>query len=603
MKTRLLWSILAILLGTGTIPCIMAGPPDPADQFLEAYFLIQEGDASERQGAWNKAHSQFNSALDLLNTIRAQNPNWNPHIVQFRIQYCTEHIDQLKPRLTTSVTPPASAPGSTPAPSPAPVPAPVPAPEPSAPPSATPVLDLPPPPVVDTPPPAPPVAADPAAQERLNRLETELAAARNQIKDLETQRAKLQADLQSELAKTPPEVSNPQINQLLDKNRDLAAQVAKLQTELVSMRDAASREPAPPPAANDEVIRLRAELTQARADADQAKRDLEQERVNVAALRQQLADTKTELSVLRASYDQVVALLNEANRNLSALQASKEMDDKIILQLRKENALLRVIADSKAVTGQRASVPIAPKRPAKQPVATEQSQKGKLVATVTAPTPPSPPQPPAPPELTPPLPADINPAKLPEWLEAARTAYATNDLAAATANWELALSVDPNNKTALSGLATARYRQRQIDAAAAMATRWIEQDPNNSKAHALRGIIHLRKNETDAAFDQLTRATALDPQNAEAHNYLGICLSDRGQSPAAEESILKAIAINPQYADAHFNLAVLYVKSQPPRYPQAQAHYQFALRAGATPDKRLEALLSKGISTDPKPAP
>jgi Flp pilus assembly protein TadD len=599
MKTRFLWSILAVLFGTGSIHIATAAPPDPADQFLEAYFLIQEADASERQSAWNKAHEQFTKALDRLNTIRALNPNWNPHIVEFRIRHCNEHIDQLKPRLTSVVPPPASS---------------VPATTPAAPPAAIPVLELPTPPA-DVPPPAPPAGADPEAEARQNRLETELAAARAQIKELESQRAKLQTDLQAELAKTPPEASNPQVEQLLDQNRNLAAQVAKLQTELVAMRDAA---PPPTPAAdNQETIRLRAELQQARAETEQARRDLEQERVNVATLRQELADTKTELSVLRASYEQVVAMLNEANRNLSSLHASKEMDDKIILQLRKENALLRVIADSRAVSGRRASVPITPKRPAHQPPATEESKKDKLVATVTAPVPspaastassapaastPAAPVPP-PPDIQPPVPGELNPAKLPEWLEAARGAYATNDLSAATANWELALTVEPTNKTALSGLATARYRQQQLDAASALATRWIVQDPHNSKAYALQGIIHLRKKEIDAAFDKLTRATALDPQNAEAHNYLGICLSARDQAPAAEQSILKAIAISPQYADAHFNLAVLYIKSNPPRYQQAQAHYQFALRAGAAPDKRLEALLAKGISTEPKPAP
>ena len=52
---------------------------DPGDKFLEAYFLIQEGDTAERQTDWIKAGAKYNAALEILGEIKAQSPDWNPH--------------------------------------------------------------------------------------------------------------------------------------------------------------------------------------------------------------------------------------------------------------------------------------------------------------------------------------------------------------------------------------------------------------------------------------------------------------------------------------------------------------------------------------------
>jgi Tfp pilus assembly protein PilF len=643
MKKSLLWSLLVVVIGVWVAEVRAADPSDPSDQFLEAYFRIQEGDTAERQGNWALAQERFKAALGLLNTIRTQSPNWNPHIIEFRIGYCNEHLAAIKPHVA-------------PAPVAAPAPAPV-----EVPPSIVvpPAVEAPPATVVVPPPKieVPPVAAPPAVvvpDERLARLEADLASARDQIKVLEGQRTKLQADLQRELAKTPTDTASPQVEKLLQQNKELAGQVAKLQTEMASMREAVPP-PVIPQVENDQVIQLRADLASARAEIEKTRQELDRERTALASVRQELDDTKSELGKVRESYNNVVAVLTDANRKLTAMQAAKGMDEQIILQLRKENALLRVIADSKAVAtsteAKEYGGPHVPElkgwrprnwrepqheaKPATAVSVTEKSQREKLVASMKAPpvetekvpgpvaapssapaTSPSPaseaspvaaatPEPKAPPSTpaakTVPPPPDIEipkpmePADIPTLLEAAKSAFATNNLETASANWEMVLASDATNAVALAGLATTRYQQRNIDAAESLGARWLKQEPNSSKAYALVGIIHLRKGHSDEAFDALTRATAIDPDNAEAHNYLGICLSERGQIPAAERSIQKALAINSQYADAHFNLAVLYVKSKPPKYELARWHYQAALRAGGKNDARMEAILSRAV--------
>ena len=120
---------------------------------------------------------------------------------------------------------------------------------------------------------------------------------------------------------------------------------------------------------------------------------------------------------MRHSYDAVIAQLTDANKKLSSAKAASDKDDEIIRQLRKENALLRIIAERKASatidpaeseestngpsipelrgwrprqrppTGQGA-IPTGRAQAAAQPAAPsamEESGRGKLVATLTSP--------------------------------------------------------------------------------------------------------------------------------------------------------------------------------------------------------------------------
>jgi hypothetical protein len=101
MKKSLLWFVLLVMVGVWTLNARAAEPSDPSDQFLNAYFRIQEGDKAESQGNWALAHQRYTAALGILNTVKTQSPNWNPHIIEFRIGYCNEHLAALKPRLST----------------------------------------------------------------------------------------------------------------------------------------------------------------------------------------------------------------------------------------------------------------------------------------------------------------------------------------------------------------------------------------------------------------------------------------------------------------------------------------------------------------------
>ena len=105
MKKLLLFCVAVALCHCGANQLWAAS--DPGDRFLEAYFLIQEGDAAQRQADWTKADAKFNAALEILKEIKSDSPDWNPHIIDFRLKYVSDRLAELKSKLQT---PPAPAP-------------------------------------------------------------------------------------------------------------------------------------------------------------------------------------------------------------------------------------------------------------------------------------------------------------------------------------------------------------------------------------------------------------------------------------------------------------------------------------------------------------
>ena len=331
MKKFLLLCVVLALCGHGASQLWAAS--DPGDRFLEAYFLIQEGDAAQRQGDWAKANTKFNGALEILREIKTDSPEWNPHIIEFRLKYVDDRLAELKPKLEP--TPPPPAPPAQPTPpsgtAPAETTVPQPAPQPAAPPAAP--------------------AMSAAESEQIRQLTAELQRAREQVQQLETARAELDTKLQEQLSKVAPTQTTPQIEELLKTNQELAAKLAAAQTEIAQVRErAAATAPATPatPVEPDVVQQLRTELAEARGELQRTKEELQSTRLELGTTKQALEKSDTANIELRRSYDEVVAQLTDANKKLSSSRAASDKDDEIIRQLRKENTLLRIIADRKS---------------------------------------------------------------------------------------------------------------------------------------------------------------------------------------------------------------------------------------------------------------
>lgn len=623
MKRILLLCFLFALCDRGATPLWAA--TDPADQFLEAYFLIQEGDAAERQSDVAKAEAKYTGALEILRQVESTTPDWNPHIIQFRIKYCNERVAVLKGK---------SAP---PAPTTAPT-------------TTT--------PATETPPPAePPAAATDAervqqlsaelqrqAQQvrdlqtsrdelntklqdamagrtpavssdaRVRQLEAsrdelnakldealkkiasmeslagELQRARDQIHQLEGARDEINAKLQASLSKVAPTETTPQIEELLKKNTELAAQLAAAQTEAAQLREKA---PAAAPATAEagespEIAQLRNELTQARTEIEQTKRELEQSRQELGAVKKDLETTQAENRELRHNYDEIVTQLTDANRKLVAAQAATGKDDEIIRQLRKENALLRLIADRRTISTRPTEeltgpqIPElkgwrprrhAPEKPepveAKRAPAstTEKSAQGKLVATVTAPPPPKPPEPekvskppartkePAAPKKTAPKPA---PAPTPAPVaETAKTAPppAEPPKAKTGAAVSAAPQAPPEIRTLLNE-ARAAAELKDLDTAATKYDKVLETDPKNLLALSNLGVVRYKQGRVDEAEGLLRKAAALAPNDSATRSLLGVIYFRKGRVEDAFSELTRAVTLDPRNAEAHNYLGI-----------------------------------------------
>ncbi|NQU11257.1 tetratricopeptide repeat protein [bacterium] len=642
--------LLLVILVAGGLAGVARG--DPSDEFLRAYFLVQEGDAATQQQEWVKAQGKFRDALEVLRAVASQAPQWNPHIIEFRINYCNEQLQKLEGKL------PAQPLGTPPAPSVA---------------------------AVALVPPA-------GAIDQVTEVTNQLRQARQRVEELETEREKLQDRLEEALRKVEPTDTSRTVENLLAENKKLTESLAAAQEREAALREQADeleavqerlsklqasreelsdrlaaalkqvavqeqagtenaalretnedlstrladtlkqlaqvREAVQEAADSAEVKQLRSELQTALTKLAATERDLAASQRELGEVHQQLEETRVENVKLRQTYAVVLVKLDDAHLNLRALQSAGRKDEEIIRYLRKENALLKEIAEGKTPFLTRRPRPKGPRLPelkgwrprgwavrraeaeaaktAPSPPAPEpkESATGKLVVELAAPPPvAAPPASSAPgtavvEAVTGPVPARPEPDPQPVTMKAAERllgeadeALAANDLDTAEARYRSALEGDPQLLAALNGLGVVGYRRGQWDVAAEHLRRSIAQAPNDSESRSLLGIVYVRQGKVDEAFTELTRAIALDPRNAEAHNFLGITLNAKGWRAAAEQQLRKALELNPNYGEAHFNLAVFYASQRTPRLALAREHYRRALELGTAPDQTLEESL------------
>ena len=162
---------------------------------------------------------------------------------------------------------------------------------------------------------------------------------------------------------------------------------------------------------------------------------------------------------------------------------------------------------------------------------------------------------------------------------------------AATA-YEEVLRAEPKNTSALIGLGSAKMRAGKYADAEVALKKCLTSDPENETAHFTLGIIYFKQDRNKEAMTSFEKSIVKRQQNARAHHYLGIIATKMGLMDRAEREFKTALAIEPAYGDAHFNLAVLYVSWDPPKWDQARSHYSDALKKGVKPDANLEKILN-----------
>jgi len=575
---------------------------NPDDQYIIVYALMQQADTLENSGDLHQALADYVEARNELEKFQKVFPDWDPKIVNFRLDYLAEKIAGVTARLPAvpqSVTPLSAAPV-----------------------------------------PAPPVAAASATA----GLESQLSALRGQVEQLQADNGTLQAKLKEAMAVQPAAVDPREVAQIreqlrfLMKENDLlkvslaqghggtpvgvdAKSFEELQQALAgakqNLADQTAR--ADKLALENQAFQTRMQSLLAGADASGALRE-ENEllKKEVAVLKatppaslesgganSELAKARAQIARLQSASEvnslEKTALEDRVRRLQTAAVPGRNENGARIHELERErDDLLAKLGKADKKLNERKG------RDAAAQIEALARQVDALRARLTVDEAQAIPY--TPEELAlfkqsaPELPA--NPVagnksirELPNG-SASLVAEAQNYFSAkqydkAGDDYREILRRDENNPPALANLAIIELEQNKLDDAERHIQQALAQSPNDAYSLMVLGRVEFSQKKYDEALDVLSRAAKLDPQNPDIENYLGVTLAQKGLRAQAETALRKAIQINPNYSAAHNNLAVIYISHQPPLVELARWHYQKALDGGQPRNPDLEKLLDE----------
>jgi tetratricopeptide (TPR) repeat protein len=590
------FAIIAIALFLA-LPALRA-QQSPDDQYVIIYVLIQQGDASLNSGQPQQALQDYLEAQRELQKFSQVYSDWNPKIVNFRMNYLADKITALTPQV-----PATNAPAAAPIPTPTP--------------------------------------ADWQAQ---------LASLNGQIQHLEGNNETLTAKLKEALSAQPATVSADAYVQMQEQVRQLTKENDLLKSTVAQATNAVANAPMPSPATPDNsqlqqaLQKEQLALAQANARVTQLAQEddaleariltLTTDADAAEALRQENALLKKELANLHSA---PVVMgdknLTAAQAQIAQLQADATADwlEKAGLENRvrqwQQAALTPAMGGTTAggadlqsqvdaLTSERNSLLVklgeANKELSSRPTQDMSAQVDALARQVEmlrarVAMDEAGPVPYTSQELAlfspEPLVPELNVAKKSKLhgnsaiLVAEAQNYATNqEYDKAAADYQEVLQHDPKNPLALANLAAVELELNQNADADKHIQAAISQEPNDAFNLTVLGRVKFSEGDYDGALNALTRAAELDPKNPQIQNFLGVALAQKGLRTQAETALRKAVQMEPDYGDAHKNLAIIYLSANPPLVELARWHYEKALAAGVPPNADLEKMLKPGGS-------
>jgi Flp pilus assembly protein TadD len=556
----------------------------PQDDYLQIYVMIQEGDKLTQGGQNSQGREKYETAIQRLEKLKNENPEWEPTIVKYRIKYLNEKLDSLKSAKDTSPAPkPAPAPATlTPAPTTTEKPASAEKPTPPEPKAEMPVAPA---PVA-----SPAVADDPSAlRQKVIALSGELESARTELRQAKS-------DLDAAVA------DKKQLQQKLSASPAPDADVAKLQEENASLRGKLSTaEESLKKVAGGEIA---GEMTSLRGQVDQLEKKLAEANNKSAELARANEEYKTKIASLTTQLQQAGtggksdSTLSKENTMLRSI-----LDRQLKEQARREAARRLVLDEFKNLAVSTDALKTQMEVLSSPLLSLTDEEQGML--KFSAPTLVAP-EPAAAAAATPTLSSKTEKPVSPEsYSEKPRIPDEFKDTAAqatslynekkfdeSAAAYEKILAKYPQSIYALSNLGVVRFQQQKYPEAEKALREAIRVAPNDAFSHSVLGIALVQQEKYDDAIQILSRAVALDPADAKTRNYLGISSSRKGLQEAAEQECRKAIELDEGYGDAHFNLAVIYATQTPPAKELAKRHYGRALELGVPKDPELEKLIN-----------
>jgi tetratricopeptide (TPR) repeat protein len=540
---------LALVIGLGRVA---ADGVD--DLYLRIYSTIQEADALSARNETAPALAKYIEAQADLQAFQQGNPQWNPKVVTFRMDYLSGKISDLSAKVPPVTSATAALLNAIKTNLPAADAAPLEAQRPAAPADWLEQLN-------NLKAQAGQLQSDKAGLEaklkealslRPASLEpSELAKAEAKLKALQKENDLLKVSLEEKKSKPVPAADPKELakaqESLKEAQQQLGAQtdlVARLQTENAKLRrDKAELEASVKAAASAPPVAVPAPVVAESPRVKESKRikQLEQERDDYKE-KWKLAD-----KALKSRKDKMAATrVQELEDEVSRLRARVEsFEAKQIPFTAEELALFRQ-PEAKLPE------PKADKKPAKSPS----------------------------PETT-------------SLAAEAHRHFSNGELDQAETNYVEVLARESNNAPALANLAAIQLERGRLDAALTNVRQALAASPDDAFTLSVLGRLKFRQAKYDEALDALSRAAKVDPKNAEVQIFLGLTLSEKGLRGPAEAALRKAIQLEPGNGNAHQNLAVIYLSQNPPAVELARWHYQRARASGAAANPELEKMLQE----------
>ncbi len=616
--------VALLLVLAALLPATHAQNAGPDDQYVVIYSLMQQADASASADQTQQALAQYLSVQADLQRFARVYPDWNPRIVNFRLNYLAEKIAEVTPKLPVTNLIPATATAAPAAPGAAPG----------------------------------PLVAD---------LQAQVGALHEQMQRMQADNSTLQSKLQEALGAQPAAIDARELASAQEKIRALMKENDLLKVSLSQGKTG----PAPGPASAAGVAEAESDtLRQMQLALAEANRKLAEQTARADRLARENQALQSRVQTLLASPDALQALreendvlkkqiaefkagspaaaentrqsaeLAEARKQIVALQSASVVSflEKSALENRvhqlqiaavssapvpgpgqaesearireltqeRDDLLAKLGEANRALYGSRKQNAAARIGELTDEVQALRSRLAVDEAQVIPYTPE---------ELAlfrqaAPQPADRDaqkksiqelPSGAAQLVAEAQHYFSAGQYDKAEDDYQKILQHDQNNGLVLANLATIEMEQGKLDEAEKHIKEAVAQSPNDAYNLSVLGYLKFRQEKYDEALDALSRAAKLDPRNPEIENYLGVTLGHKGLRAQAETALRKALQLDPNYGAAHNNLAVVYLSQQPPRMELARWHYQKALDLGQPHNPDLERMLdAKDAQVNPQ---
>ncbi|NJK60048.1 MAG: tetratricopeptide repeat protein [Oscillatoriales cyanobacterium SM2_1_8] len=113
---------------------------------------------------------------------------------------------------------------------------------------------------------------------------------------------------------------------------------------------------------------------------------------------------------------------------------------------------------------------------------------------------------------------------------------------------------DPQNLTALQGIAVCQQRQQNWEAAAQIYRQITALAPKEMMAHLQLGRVCLQQNALEEAAKAFGRAEKLAPDHPDVAFGLGALFAARGFLGSALQQYRRAISLNPHHGEANYEM-------------------------------------------------